>query len=85
MRRRLLWTAFGLAALAAKPRLAAQERSESAVEALERRLASIERVLTERSSAEATPAAAALHQRLERFEYRLQRLEARIASLRRGD
>jgi|GEM_PF-2726572 len=89
MRRKLLGAAAGLVALALQPRLSAQEDDDPPdlgppdLAAVERRLASIERVLTERSPAGATPAAAALHQRLERFEYRLRRLESRVSSMRR--
>ena len=87
MRRKLLGAAVALAGLALKPTLSAQTNeapeAPAAMDEIERRLASIERVLTDRSIAEATPAAAALHQRLERFEYRLRRMEAKIAMIRR--
>jgi len=87
MRRKLLGAAAGLVALALQPRLSAQADADTQtapdIGAIERRLASIERVLIERSPADATPAAAALHQRLERLEYRLRRLEARFSSIQR--
>ena len=81
MRRKLFGTAIGLAALALRPRAAAEE--PATLEEVEKRLASLERVLLERTRAEATPAAGALYDRLERFESRLRRLEGRISMMRR--
>ena len=87
-RKGLFAAAAGLVALALRPRLAAQEDAtaedpaDDRVAALDQRLSSIERVLLEGSRADATPAAAALDQRLRRLEYRLQRLESKIMMLR---
>jgi septal ring factor EnvC (AmiA/AmiB activator) len=86
-RKRLLAAAAGLAALAVKPRLEAQEAQEgkdgeSRLESVDKRLAAIERALLDRSVADATPAARALDTRLTRIEMRLDRMERDIWDLR---
>lgn len=90
-RKRLLTAAAGLAALALRPRIHAQDTAAEGgspvdlverVAAVDKRLASIERVLMEGSLVDATPAASALEQRLRRLEYRLQRMESKIMMLR---
>ena len=84
-RKRLLAAAAGMAALALKPRLAAQEPaadSAPSIESVEKRLAAIERALVERSVADATPASRALDTRLTRMEMRIDRLEREIWNLR---
>lgn len=83
-RKRLLAAAAGLAALALRPRLRAQEpaEGEDRLQAVDRRLAAIERALLERSVADGTPASRALDTRLTRLEMRLERLEREIWNLR---
>ena len=94
-RKRLLAAAAGLAALALRPGLKAQQATASEtlaaddeslserVTAVDDRLASIERVLMEGMLTEdATPAAKALEQRLRRLEYRLQRIESKVMMMR---
>jgi hypothetical protein len=86
-RKRLLAAAAGLAALALRPRLAAQEaqpveEGESKLDAVDRRLAAIERALVDRSMADATPASRALDTRLVRMETRIDRLEREIWNLK---
>ena len=83
-RARMLQAAAALAALALRPSLSAQDEdpNQDRVEGLDRRLASIERVLVDRSIANATPAARALDSRLTRIEMRLERLEREIWNLR---
>ena len=86
-RKRLLTAAAGLAALALRPRLHAQEPTaetagSSSLESVDKRLAAIERALVDRSVADATPAARALDTRLTRMEMRIDRLEREIWNLR---
>ncbi|MEZ5367069.1 MAG: hypothetical protein R2748_33220 [Bryobacterales bacterium] len=86
-RKRLFASAGALAAVALQRRLRAQEPPQDAappgpVESLERRLSAIERVLLDRSVADATPASRALDTRLTRLEMRLERLEREIWDLR---
>jgi hypothetical protein len=83
-RKRLLTAAAGLAALALRPRLRAQDEppEEGKLADVDRRLAAIERALVERSVAGATPASRALDTRLTRMEMRLERLERDIWNLR---
>jgi hypothetical protein len=86
-RKRLLAAAAGIAALALRPRLGAQEpppaeEPDSSLEGVERRLAAIERALVERSVADATPASRALDTRLTRMEMRIDRMERDIWNLR---
>ena len=87
-RKRLLSAAAGFAALALRPGLRAQDKAqeeaegEDRLEAVDRRLAAIERALVERSLAGATPASRALDTRLTRMEMRIERLEREIWNLR---
>jgi hypothetical protein len=89
-RKRLLAAAASLAALALRPRLSAQqaqeadkpEQGEDRLDAIDQRLAAIERALVDRSVADATPASRALDTRLTRLEMRLDRLERDIWNLR---
>ena len=83
-RKRLLAAAAGLAALAL--RLPAQDQGESEredrLEAVDRRLAALERALVDRSVADGTQASRALDSRLTRMEMRLERMERDIWNLR---
>ena len=83
-RARLLQAAAGLAALAFRPSLHAQDEAseQDRIDGVDRRLAAIERALVDRSLANATPASRALDTRLTRMEMRIERLEREIWNLR---